>query len=629
MSSNISDNPAAYEPPKPPPKDPKEDLSENGELNKINTDLNTKNSAVKNSAVAAVAALGVYAKYGMPGLAGVATTAVLKAGLSSASALQQEPAAAPSIQAEETQALEDLIFGYDSTAEEKTNEPADKSPFQENLEKSIENIIAEAAGKSASSRGQSPYGVGHSPAEKTEARENSPGGDFLNNPAVAETKVTEADAKTGTLDGSPMLGRANADQLKDAGLENGVNQKDGSVYINKSGQMAYKYTVTEANLAHFNSLSSGKHKVGDEVEAVKADSGTGWVYANQEAASNKEFDKFVDNEFDSYRNGIEGAEAAGMKLNYAGQDENSINFTVGEGDFELSRDNATGNWTHQGKAVRNAEAVQEARAQKLNGEIYSLKDKIENTPLKDKYSQLTSARDSLNAGDVSSLSALEKEAATLQSELEAGLAPISELREAELAEEYASLSKKAETIASNIKDIEIAKVAEFKKIGEDAVKGGFNQAGANGMNGFAAYNQEKQMKIMDQKLSALNSSLLEGSKKGSSNDGVNSPLRSEGVKGVGESDPANPLANKLLEFSATWCGPCRQMVPAVQKLEKEGQPIMPIDVDARRDLMEQYNISSLPTLILTGPDGKEIQGSRKVGVTTEDSMRSMMSRLPK
>jgi len=57
----------------------------------------------------------------------------------------------------------------------------------------------------------------------------------------------------------------------------------------------------------------------------------------------------------------------------------------------------------------------------------------------------------------------------------------------------------------------------------------------------------------------------------------------------------------LVDFYATWCGPCKNMHPILEQVkEKLGDQvrIIKIDVDKHRELSQQYNIQAVPTFII-------------------------------
>lgn len=82
----------------------------------------------------------------------------------------------------------------------------------------------------------------------------------------------------------------------------------------------------------------------------------------------------------------------------------------------------------------------------------------------------------------------------------------------------------------------------------------------------------------------------------------------------------------LLDFTATWCGPCQQMSSIVSRLERQGAPIRKVDIDQEPGLAKKYGIQSIPCFVLVS-NGQEID--RVTGLTTENQLRSMLNRLPK
>lgn len=56
----------------------------------------------------------------------------------------------------------------------------------------------------------------------------------------------------------------------------------------------------------------------------------------------------------------------------------------------------------------------------------------------------------------------------------------------------------------------------------------------------------------------------------------------------------------LVDFYASWCGPCKMMHPIIEAISKEYQDlkIIKVDVDKNEDIAREYSIMSIPTLIL-------------------------------
>ena len=75
------------------------------------------------------------------------------------------------------------------------------------------------------------------------------------------------------------------------------------------------------------------------------------------------------------------------------------------------------------------------------------------------------------------------------------------------------------------------------------------------------------------------------------------------IEEIKNSDFTDVLKSKLavVDFSAVWCGPCQMMHPILQELkEKVGETarILKIDVDKNMELAAEFNVQSVPTLIV-------------------------------
>ncbi|MCR5684312.1 MAG: thioredoxin [Lachnospiraceae bacterium] len=76
----------------------------------------------------------------------------------------------------------------------------------------------------------------------------------------------------------------------------------------------------------------------------------------------------------------------------------------------------------------------------------------------------------------------------------------------------------------------------------------------------------------------------------------------------------------LVDFWATWCGPCRMMGPVIEAIAADHEADLKVgkcDVDENGEVAAQFNIQSIPTVILF-KDGKEVK--RSVGAKSRGEM---------
>lgn len=75
----------------------------------------------------------------------------------------------------------------------------------------------------------------------------------------------------------------------------------------------------------------------------------------------------------------------------------------------------------------------------------------------------------------------------------------------------------------------------------------------------------------------------------------------------------------LVDFFATWCNPCKMILPQLEQLKKEREDIniVKVNVDDYRDLAVNNKVSSIPTLVLF-KDGVEVD--RRGGFAPKDAI---------
>jgi thioredoxin 1 len=85
----------------------------------------------------------------------------------------------------------------------------------------------------------------------------------------------------------------------------------------------------------------------------------------------------------------------------------------------------------------------------------------------------------------------------------------------------------------------------------------------------------------------------------------------------------------LVDFSAEWCGPCKQLKPILEQLKAKignSAKIIKIDVDKNRTLADKFQIRSVPTMILF-KDGKSVW--RQSGVIPASTLEGIIKQYSK
>ena len=80
----------------------------------------------------------------------------------------------------------------------------------------------------------------------------------------------------------------------------------------------------------------------------------------------------------------------------------------------------------------------------------------------------------------------------------------------------------------------------------------------------------------------------------------------------------------LVDFWATWCGPCKMLAPTISKIAEEQAgkvKVCKLDVDEEPEIAVRYGIQSIPTLKVF-VDGKEVATS--IGVQPKSGIEAML-----
>jgi thioredoxin 1 len=80
----------------------------------------------------------------------------------------------------------------------------------------------------------------------------------------------------------------------------------------------------------------------------------------------------------------------------------------------------------------------------------------------------------------------------------------------------------------------------------------------------------------------------------------------------------------IKDFYADWCGPCKTQDPILEELEEDyGDRVVfeKIDVDENEDIANEYQVRSIPTVVIEDDDGVV---ERFVGVTQRDQLEDAL-----
>lgn len=80
----------------------------------------------------------------------------------------------------------------------------------------------------------------------------------------------------------------------------------------------------------------------------------------------------------------------------------------------------------------------------------------------------------------------------------------------------------------------------------------------------------------------------------------------------------------LVDFFATWCGPCQMLAPTIEEISDEHPEytVVKIDVDDAPDLAVKYGIVSIPTLVVI-KNGEVI--NKVIGVHSKDEILALLA----
>jgi len=97
------------------------------------------------------------------------------------------------------------------------------------------------------------------------------------------------------------------------------------------------------------------------------------------------------------------------------------------------------------------------------------------------------------------------------------------------------------------------------------------------------------------------------------------------IKDVEEFEKLTKGKRCVVDFYASWCGPCKIIAPKISILEQKFPNLvfLKVDVDKVPDLSEQYHIKYMPTFVFLVEDGREAVRLRVTGASIDAILKSV------